>query len=236
MGRVQRLVSGIVAAAALAAFCAELQVRWGGTYISTAVDDLTELGAASAAALAGIWRSGRCHQRWRASWILIGAACGFWALGQAIWSYYQLLANRGTPFPSLADAGFLAFPVLALAGLLVGPAAALTRHGRIRVLLDGLLIAASLFVLSWVTAFGQTLHAGGDSTFALAVSLAYPVGDLLLLTMSLVVLTHAPASSRIGLRLLVIGFAALCVADSGFAYLTRWATMAPATSSTPGGF
>ena len=86
--------------------------------------------------------------------------------------------------------------------------------------LDGILVAASLFVLSWVTAFGQTLSGGGES-FSLAVSLAYPIGDLLLLTVTLlVVVTHASQSARLGLWLLATAFAALSIADSGFAYLT----------------
>jgi diguanylate cyclase len=220
----RRVLWLVAAAVALAAFCVELQMQWGGVQTTNVIDDLAELAAAVAAAIAGVWRAHLCRHRLRASWALIAAGCACWAAGQAIWSYYELLAHRQTPFPSLADAGFLAFPILALIGLLVRPAAAFNRHGRPRVVLDSLLVAASLFVLSWVTAFGQTLHAGGDSTFALAVSLAYPLGDLLLLTVSLVVLTHAHASSRTGLQLLIAGFAALSVADSGFAYLSATGT------------
>ncbi len=204
---------------ALAAFCLELQFEWGGPRVTNWVDDPAEFFAALGASIAGARRAARSQGRLRWSWSLIAVGAACWAFGQGLWSYYDLGTNESAPFPSLADLGFLAFPALALTGLLVRPAAAFARHGRIRVVLDGILVAASLFVLSWVTAFGQTLHGGGDS-FSLAVSLAYPVGDLLLLTVALVVVTHASESARLGLWLLASAFAALSIADSGFAYLT----------------
>src|ERR1700690_4584161 len=113
----RRVLWLVAAAVALAAFCVELQTRWGGVRTTNVVDDLAELAAAVAAAVAGAWRARHCRHRLRVSWGLIAAGCACWAAGQAIWSYYELLAHRQTPFPSLADAGFLAFPVLALMGL-----------------------------------------------------------------------------------------------------------------------
>ena len=152
--------------------------------------------------------------------MLIGAGATGWSCGQGIWSYYELLGHRETPFPSLADAGFLSFPVLALVGLLVRRTAGFGRHRHTRALLDGLLVAGSLFLVSWATALGQVYAAGADSTFAAVVSMAYPVGDLLLLTLTLVVVAHARPDSRQGLGVLATGFAALSIGDSGFAYLT----------------
>ena len=119
-----------------------------------------------------------------------------------------------------ADAGFLGFPALALVGLLVRQTSGAGQHRRSRALLDGLLVAASLFVLSWMTALGQVYQAGADSAFAAVVSMAYPVADLLLLTLTLVVVSHARGNARQGLGLLAAGFAAFSVGDSGFAYLT----------------
>ena len=50
--------------------------------------------------------------------------------GEAIWSYYELIGRRETPFPSAADAGFLLFPLLAGMGLLLWPSAALQGAAR----------------------------------------------------------------------------------------------------------
>ncbi len=205
---------------AVALFCLELHFQWGGHHTTKIVDDLGELLAALVASACALARGLRSRASARPSWLLIGAGAGCWALGQAVWSYYELIGHRQTPFPSLADAGFLAFPTLALLGLLLRRAAGFGRHRRTRALLDGLLVAASLFVLTWSTALGKVYAAGGDSSLSFVVSMAYPVCDLVLLTLTLVVVAHARPEARQGLGLLASGFAALSVGDSGFAYLT----------------
>lgn len=217
MRRSGRLAAGAVA---VLAFALELHFKWGGRFVTKAIDDLGELVAAAVAAGAGISRAMRSSDRTRLSWYLVGAGAACWAAGEAVWSYYELVGDRQTPFPSLADAGYLSFTVLALAGLLVRRGGGFDRYRRSRALLDGLLIAASLFVLTWATALGHVYAAGGDTPFAAAVSLAYPVGDLLLLTLTLVVVSHAGGPARQGLGFLAASFVALSIADSGFAYLT----------------
>jgi diguanylate cyclase (GGDEF)-like protein len=217
MRRNGRLAACAVAVLALAL---ELHFKWGGSFVTRAVDDLGEILAAATAGAAGILRAVRSSGRTRLSWALVGAGAAAWAAGQAVWSYYELLGHRQTPFPSLADAGYLSFTVLALAGLLVRRGGGFDPHRRSRAVLDGLLIAASLFALTWASALGQVYAAGGDTAFAAVVSLAYPVGDLLLLTLTLVVVSHARGAARQGLGILAAAFAALSIADSGFAYLT----------------
>jgi hypothetical protein len=106
------------------------------------------------------------------------------------------LTSAELPLPSLADVGFLLFPVLALAGLLVRPVAAFQGRGRRRVLLDAAMVAAALFSLSWVTSLGEAYNAGADNDLAFAISLAYPVADLILITVAVLVLAR-PASAPV---------------------------------------
>ncbi len=61
------------------------------------------------------------NARLRASLFSLGAGALAWGLGQAVWSYYELLADRPSPYPSLADVGYLgSTPLLAL-GLVFWP-------------------------------------------------------------------------------------------------------------------
>jgi diguanylate cyclase (GGDEF)-like protein len=209
-----------VCAVLIAAFIADLAVRPGGVVFTRGVDDIAQMVAAAVAAAGGVWQARRTVGRYRMSWALIGAGCAGWAAGEAIWCYYELLVGRETPFPSLADAGFLLFPVLALAGLLIRPSAAFAGQGRARVGLDAALVSASLFLISWITALGQVYRAGADSHFAAVVSLAYPVSDLVLVTVAVVVISYARTGYRSGLITIVTGLVCLSVGDSGFAYLT----------------
>ncbi|MEO7058865.1 MAG: GGDEF domain-containing protein [Lapillicoccus sp.] len=178
-----------------------------------------QLLAAAVAAVCCGFRAGRSAGRAATSWWWLAAGTASWALGEVVWSYYELVADQQTPFPSLADAGFLLFPVLSAVGLLLWPSAVLRGATRWRTLLDGALVAGALLILSWVTALGSTVHAGGASTIGYAVSLAYPLSDLVLLTLTVVIVAHA-RQTRSGLALLALGLACLCIADTGFAYLT----------------
>src|SRR5947209_9928261 len=217
--RIRRVVPAI-GALLVGAFLAVLFARPGGAHATRTFDDLAQLAAAMAGALAGAWRGSRLTGRARASWWLLGAGCAAWAVGEAIWCYYELIAGRETPFPSAADGGFLLFPVLALAGLLVRPSAAFSGQGRVRVALDAVLVSSSLAIVSWVSALGEVYRAGADSTFAAVVSLAYPGTDVVLLSVTVVVLAFARSGGRAGLAWISAGIVALAFGDSGFAYLT----------------
>ncbi|MCU1589685.1 MAG: Diguanylate cyclase/phosphodiesterase [Frankiales bacterium] len=181
-------------------------------------NDLAQLAAAAAAALTAGHAALRSSGRARWMWLAVAVGCAGWAAGESVWSWYELARGIDTPFPSLADIGFLLFPAAAGVALLLHPA----RGGRLtrsRRALDATLATSALALVSWETALGAVVSAGGDSRFALGVALAYPLSDFLLLV--LIVLTFSRASgSRAQLALLAAGMAALSVSDSGFAYLT----------------
>jgi diguanylate cyclase (GGDEF)-like protein len=225
--------------ATVALFAVLLHVDLGGHLVARAIDDLGQLAAALIASLVSGWRARRAKGRTARSWMFICAGTGAWAVGEVVWSYYELIANRQTPFPSIADAGFLLFPVLAAIGLLQWPSAVLRGGARWRTLLDGVLVAGSLFVLSWVTTLGTTVRAGGTTRFSFAVSLAYPVSDLVLLTLAVVVVANARNMPQSGLGWLSLGLVFLAIADSGFAYLIaigHYATGSPVDIGWFGGF
>ena len=201
-------------------FVLDLLLRPGGVHLTRSIDDIAEMLAAATASAAALWRATQSRRRNRFSWLLIAGGTGGWAVGEAIWCYYELVVGRDTPFPSLADAGFLVFPVLGLVGLLVRPSSAFAGQGRLRVTLDAVLVAASLFIVSWGTALGEVYKAGADSTFAAVVSLAYPGSDLVLLSVTVIVISYARTGARRGLWWITAGLVALSIGDSGFAYLT----------------
>ena len=81
-----------------------------------------------------------------------------------MWSYYEIVAGREVPFPSLADVGFLAFPLVGGVGLLIWSGAQCHQVlARGRDLMDGAIIAVSLLVLSWVTVMAPIVEASGGS-------------------------------------------------------------------------
>ena len=179
-----------------------------------------QLLAASLAAVGCATASRRTTGRRRRAWRWLSVGTGAWAAGQLVWSYYEVVLGREVPFPSLADVGFLVFPLAAAVGLVVwlgSQASELVARGRD--LLDGMIIAGSLLVLSWVTALGSVVDQGGDGWFSLTLSLAYPIGDLVLGTFVLMALARGEAAERATLAILTVGLGGLAFADSAYVYL-----------------
>jgi diguanylate cyclase (GGDEF)-like protein len=207
---------GCVLATALVAFGLVLLLHPGETAV-TAVDDLSIFSAALGATAAATLRARTLQGRARTSWTFMAASFAAAALGEGTWAWYELVLHRETPFPSVADVAYLTFPVLALAALLLRPSTLFAGQGRLRTVLDGLLVSGSLFNISWPNTLGPTFGAGGAWTPAFALSLAYPVSDLVLLTTVLLLVTRTPG--RLGPGLLGAGLALLALSDSAYVYL-----------------
>jgi diguanylate cyclase (GGDEF)-like protein len=208
----------LVAAVLLMAIAAAVRLHFGENSFARGADDIVQAVAAFTASGFAVWRARQSHGRFRLSWALLAAGTGSWAMGQTIWSYYEVISTRATPFPSYADIGFLLFPVLALPGLLVRPSAAFVGSGRARLVLDGLMVAASLFGVSWVTALGQVYRSATEGGLGLLVGIAYPISDLVMITVGVLVVVQARV--RAGLLLLILGLVGMAIADSAFSYLT----------------
>ena len=184
---------------------------------------ISNLGQLLAAVLASVGcalaaRRTRDQRRRAWRWLSVGAAS--WAAGQAVWSYYEIVLDREVPFPSLADVGFLLFPVAAAIGLVTwlgSQSDQLVARGRD--VLDGVIIAWSLLVVSWVTALGSVVADGGDGWLPLTLSLAYPVSDLILGTLVLLALARGAVSERATLIVLALGLGGLAVSDSAYVFL-----------------
>ncbi|MEV5440481.1 EAL domain-containing protein [Streptomyces sp. NPDC052682] len=111
------------------------------------------------------------------SWYVIAAGMGLFAVADALFGAYQV-AGR-VPFPSVADVLYLAaYPCFA-AGL-ISLMAAWGSGVRWGAVLDAGIITLGMSTLAWAFIVMPYLH-GQLSPLPLAVSLAYPLADLLLL-------------------------------------------------------
>ncbi len=212
------LVAGTTVLSAL--FLGALRFSGLGPTGSTAISDLGQLAAAAVATAGCALAARRTRGTRRRAWALLAAGCGAWTAGQALWTHAEVVAHHPVPFPSLADLGFVLFPLLCTAGLVTWlgtQSHQLVARGRDVV--DGAIIAASLLVLSWVTTLGSVVSATGDGVLSLTLSLAYPVGDLVLATLVLMALVRVRGQERGTLSLLGVGLGALAVADSAYVYL-----------------
>jgi len=193
----------------------------GGETTMRYVDDIAT-AAAAAAATAFCVRAGMRYQgQLRLSWWLFAAACGAWALGELIWALYDLVLGTSVPVPSWADAAYLAAIPPTAAALLVHPAIRGRAIGKMRSLLDGLVIAAALLFIGWTLLLEPLWHTSDLSTLGGAVTLAYPLGDIVILLLITLVIRGTTGGDRLGLWCLLVGLLAITLSDSMYGYLTE---------------
>ncbi len=170
-----------------------------------AVDHMVLLILVVSALVSSLVAAWTARGRPRAGWILLAIGLAGWGCALASWTYFRLVRNE-VPFPSVADAAYLLLPFCASVAL-VQFAGERTDKSYRRVLLDALIVAGSLLIVSWVTILSPIYTAGAPSRLELAVALAYPISDVVLLPVALLVLVRALGDRRLGLMLLSTGLA-----------------------------
>jgi diguanylate cyclase (GGDEF)-like protein/PAS domain S-box-containing protein len=209
-----------LAAIVSAVFLAWIRFKWGGPQGTVRFDDLGEAVIAYIAAAACAIAAIRHKRQTRLAWALIAASAFAWATGEVAWSYYELLRGQAVPFPSYADLGYLLAVPLAIVGIVLFPSAPTRLTSRLRTIVDGLLIAASLLIISWATVLGPVYRAASGHWLSDLIGLAYPIGDVVIGTIVIMLAVGTPRGSRVPLYLLAGGLVANLLADSAFAYLT----------------
>ena len=219
MDRRWKTLAILVAAVLLASIAYALIVRFVlfGPRAVTAFDDFGEAFAAALASAACAWAASRAQGKNRLGWALLSISTGVWAAGEVVWSIYEVIIGVTTPYPSLADVGFLAAVPFAIAGIRAFWSDARGTSSRWRVWFDGVIVAIALTSTAW--GFGlRTVFQSTSSTKLL--DLAYPVGDILVGTVLILAIRRATGQQKGRMALLLIGIASYSISDSAFAFLT----------------
>ena len=189
--------------------------------LDTLFDSLVYNGLLVAASLVCLGR-GLLVRAERLPWLLLGTALALWTTGD-LYYYFFLSGAAEVPIPSVADPFYLAFyPVsyVALALLLRKR----MRGFRGNLWLDGVIASLAVAALGAAVVFDEVLSTTDGSALVVATNLAYPLADLLLL--SLVVAMFGLTGWRFDATwaLVALGFAVFAIADSIYLYETAAGT------------
>jgi diguanylate cyclase len=158
-------------------------------------------------------------RRTQHGWWFITAAYGCQLFANTVWFWFEGVRHE-TPFPSLADVGYLAFLPLLLIGLLALPVRRRSGPELLKLALDITTVMAGGFMVIWYLVLGPTIAQGATGLLVGVVSVAYPVGDLVLLFGMVAMLLRGSAeSSRRPLRILIVGMLSFMIADICFGYV-----------------
>jgi two-component system, cell cycle response regulator len=156
--------------------------------------------------------------RERRAWTLIGIAIVLWGVAEFYWTAY-IDGNANAPYPSPADALYLAFYPFAVAGL-----AMLVRARAYeinwRLWMDGAIAGLGTAALGAAFVFDFVADKTSGTTLQTVTTLAYPLGDIALVALVAGVVALTGWRPGRTWSLLLSGLVAMVVADVAFTLQT----------------
>ncbi|MDX2560819.1 aminotransferase class I/II-fold pyridoxal phosphate-dependent enzyme [Streptomyces sp. TX20-6-3] len=147
--------------------------------------------------------------RW--PWLVLAAANLAFVGGDTAYNALEAFFGQTRPFPSVADALYLAtYPLFAIG--LFGFIRYRAVGRDLGVVLDALILTSGLALLSWVNLITPLARSEDMSWTEKAISIAYPLGDVLMLAMLARLLVPGGLRSR-SVQLLTLGTCGILASD-----------------------
>ena len=202
-------------------YLAGASVGWGSRTLSDFMGDFGLAAAALTSAfscLAYACASGQGRNR--SAWLCFGVSSLMVAFGNGVWGWYEVVLRTPLPVPSIADYAFLMFAPLAILGLLLLANRPRNLAGWVCLALDGWLIAGSLLTLFWSLALARAAHGAAGSPLRLSMALAYPLLDILLISMVLGLRFRSREGNRAAVHTAIVALALTVLCDALFTSAT----------------
>ncbi|MEU6348802.1 EAL domain-containing protein [Streptomyces sp. NPDC047072] len=210
------LVHQLLLALVCAGYAVGSALGWGSEKAAQIMGDFGLSAAAGIAAVSCFLYARSRRVRFRPAWLLFALSSAMAALGNLIWGWYEVVLNEQVPTPSWADPFFLCFAPPAIVGLLVLAKRPVTRAGWVCLGLDAWLIGGSLVTLSWSLALAHAAKTDGPSVTGTALSLAYPLLDIALVSMVLALHFRRSAVNRSAVNTAIGALALTVMCDALF--------------------
>lgn len=207
--------AGILAAVYSVVFIIWTFTQWGGEETRAFIADVGYLPLSLFAAVAcmRIWRDSAVDAATRRAWGFIGLGLFANFAGDALWFNYEIIQKAQT-FPSLADAGYLAFYPLVMIGLLNFPHSPISRSEQIRLYLDVAIVVVASWMGIWYFILSPGVSGGLTPSLESAILVAYPLIDLAIIYGIVVFIFRRPQISlRSGLGHLLLAMLLFVLGD-----------------------
>jgi diguanylate cyclase (GGDEF)-like protein/PAS domain S-box-containing protein len=193
---------------------------WGGEELALAINDFMLIPIGVTCVVFGLlaWKGLR-PGRSRRGWLFLSLAFAAYALGDMTWFHIEIIQGLEVPYPSIADAAYLAYYPLALIGL-----SSLTARRGVRGDLFGLdlaIVTVAAGTIIFVAVLGPLVDSLAWSPEGVALALAYPIGDtVVLFAASAALMRNLTDTPRLVVLLLAAGMSANVVADLAYVSLS----------------
>ncbi len=211
------VIAGVLAAVWVVGYATATAATHSHPAARQYLGDIIYLAPIAVAALTSVVAALQTTGRRRRLWWLLVASNLLWLGGDITWATYAYVLHREAPFPSVADALYLASYALVPAAVLVGFGGASVRR-RVRSVVDAVVVSVGIGAPSWQLLIAPQVRSGWS--WATATGIAYPLlGIVIVVTLVAV----GPAGHRrVPVSVLLVGgaFALSAVTDAGYTYLS----------------
>jgi PAS domain S-box-containing protein len=211
-------VAAACAAAPLAVITALVALNPAGT-AQPVVRDAGQALASLAALATLAWTARRSRERTRLAWGLLAAAAGSALVGEIVETVYTIEVGVDPSFPSASDVGILGALPLAIGGLLAFPSIRSEYASRRRAVLDLAMVATSLLFIAMALSLPLDFQRLSSPLLSW-LGAAFPVADVVLVTVIFISLRRSQATQGGRLVWVVTGLAVVAFADSASALVS----------------
>jgi diguanylate cyclase len=194
--------------------------RWGVLSATTGLQIAGGLGFPGFAAVSAAIAARRGRGRQRQAWLVMTFGLVALVFGaMTVLAYQRFFRGAVLPlYPPVAMIAFLVFPMVACVALLIFPSG-YSGVARFRMLLDGAIVGASLFVVAWMTLLRDAYPTAGVSRLDEFLSIACPIGAVVTVTVAVLGLARANAYWRQTFTVLTLGLSVMAVAGGAYVFL-----------------
>ena len=123
----------------------------------------------------------RYYRKMYIAWTVLALSRLSYTIGDFSWLIIETVMHQ-SPFPSLADAGFLGFYPLFALGILILPKEPLTSREKLKVILDTGIVMIASAIIFWIQLIAPTISSNAsENAITSTLTVYYPVADLVLL-------------------------------------------------------
>ncbi|HEU5114554.1 MAG TPA: hypothetical protein VFT82_02190 [Candidatus Paceibacterota bacterium] len=166
--------------------------------------------------------------------LLLGFGLFLWGAGESVYAYYNIFLHVAIPYPSIADIFFApsvffytlgAIYLSRTTGIGIGLR---SRIGKAFTVIAPILVLALAYYIFIVIGRGGQLLPDSTNLLKTILDIAYPLGDFISLTISVIVaglsFRYLGGRYKYDVIFILIGLALMFVADSVFSYTTTLGT------------
>jgi diguanylate cyclase (GGDEF)-like protein/PAS domain S-box-containing protein len=157
--------------------------------------------------------------RVRVAWALIAVGMLIYAIGDGIWAWIAIVEGAD-PFPSAADVAYVAFYPIVAGALLLFPVPSRAKREAVRLAIDSAIVVVGGGMVVWHSLFLPALTTTQSDAIDAALTLGYPIGDLVLVfAVATIALRRPTGIAPRALVALVAGLVLMFIADVAYGEL-----------------